>query len=408
MKPTAAIHFDTRRAKSDGKFPLKIRITYLRERKYYKTGYDVSLEEWDKMHGQKPRKEIKDIREKVSDQLKQVEAILDGLELFSFKMFERQYQSKSSKPLELVEAFTQYITELEEQGRIGTAASYHCSMVSLVGYGKRIKLTDISPEYLNGYEQWMLKKGSSITTIGIYLRSLRAIINIAIQEGHMKPDQYPFGRRKYLIPGSKNIKKALTLEEISKLYYYPAIPDEVEDKARDFWIFSYLASGMNFKDICLLCGSNIQQDFIIFHRAKTERTKRTNPIPIVVVLNDDLRRIISKWGNRNSKPDEYIFPVLAAEMTDYVKRDKIKQFTKNTNKWLNRICGKIGIKARVTTYAARHSFSTILKNSGTPIDYIKDSLGHSSTLTTENYLSSYPDAVKRKFLESLTVFKEVS
>jgi len=408
MKPTAAIHFDTRRAKSDGKFPLKIRITYQRQRKYYQTGYDLSLEEWNKMNGQKPRKEIKDVKEKVSEQLKQAEAILDGLDVFRFDAFERQYHSKSAQSLDLTEAFTRYITELEGQGRIGTAESYRCSMMSLTGYGKRIKLTEISPEYLHGYEQWMLKKGNSVTTIGIYLRSLRAIINNAIQEGNMKLEQYPFGRRKYLIPGSKNIKKALTLQDISKLYYYPAPPEGAEDKARDFWIFSYLASGMNFKDICLLRGSNIQQDIIVFHRAKTERTKRSKPVPIVVVLNDDLRRIISKWGNPNSLPDDYIFPILVAGMTGKEQRDKIKQFTKNTNKWLNKICAKVGITARVTTYAARHSFSTILKNSGTPIEYIKDSLGHSSTLTTESYLSTYPDAVKRKFSELLTVFKEVS
>lgn len=408
MKPTAAIHFDTRRTKGTGKCPLKIRITYQRQRKYFKTGYDVTPEEWNKMNGLKPRKEIKDIRDKTSSLLKEVEAILDGLEPFSFHSFERQYHRKSVKSLELVEAYTLYINELEGQGRVGTAASYRCSMVSLAEYSKRVKLPDISPEYLRGYEQWMLQKGNSLTTIGIYLRSLRAIINNAIQEGFMKPEQYPFGRRKYIIPGSKNIKKALLLEDISKLYYYPAQPNDAEDKARDFWIFSYLASGMNFKDICLLRGSNIQQEFIVFHRAKTERTKRSNPVPIVVVLNDDLRRIISKWGNMNGKPDEYIFSVVSAEMNDHVKRDKIKQFTKNTNKWLNRICGKIGITTRVTTYAARHSFSTILKNSGTPIDYIKDSLGHSSMTTTQNYLSAYPDAVKRKFSELLTVFKQVS
>lgn len=407
MKPTATIHFDTRRAKSDGKFPLKIRITYQRQRKYYKTGYAVSLEEWEKLNGQKPRKDIKDIRDKVSEQLKHAEAVLNGLDVFSFDAFERLFHRKSVKSLELADAFMEYIKELEEQGRIGTAESYRCSMVSLIGF-KRIKLTDITPEYLQGYEQSMLKKGKSVTTIGIYLRSLRAIINTAIQEGHIKPEQYPFGRRKFIIPGSKNIKKALTLQDISKLYYYPTVPFEAEDKARDFWIFSYLASGINFKDICLLRGSNIQQDIIVFHRAKTERTKRNNPVPIVVVLNDDLRRIISKWGKTNAMPDEYIFPLLSAEMNEHVKRDKIRQFIKTTNLWLNRICVKLGIATRVTTYAARHSFSTILKNSGTPIEYIKDSLGHSSTLTTESYLSSYPDAVKRKFSELLTVFKEVS
>lgn len=408
MTATAAIHFDTRRTKGSGKFPLKIRITHQRQRKYYKTGYDLTSEEWDKMNGLKPRKEIKDIRDKTYSLLKEVEVIITGLEVFSFTAFERQYHRKPVQSFELADAFTRYITELEGQGRIGTAESYRCSMISLTGYCKQIKLQDISPEYLHGYEGWMLKKGNSLTTIGIYLRSLRAIINNAIQEGHMKPEQYPFGRRKYIIPGSKNIKKALSLEDISKLYYYPAPVDSTEDKARDFWIFSYLASGMNFKDICLLRGSNFQQDFIVFHRAKTERTKRSNPAPIVVVLNDDLRRIISKWGNVNAKSDEYIFPILSADITEHIKRDRIKQFTKNTNKWLNRICVKIGIKNHVTTYAARHSFSTILKNSGTPIDYIKDSLGHSSMVTTENYLSTYPDAAKRKFSELLTVFKNVS
>jgi integrase/recombinase XerD len=52
----------------------------------------------------------------------------------------------------------------------------------------------------------------------MYLRALRAIIKVAIKQGLMSFDDYPFGKRKYIIPSGRNIKKALTIEEIAKIY----------------------------------------------------------------------------------------------------------------------------------------------------------------------------------------------
>jgi hypothetical protein len=50
--------------------------------------------------------------------------------------------------------------------------------------------------------------GLSKSTIGIYLRPLRAIYNEAIEAGFAKGDKsYPFGRRKYQIPSGRNVKK---------------------------------------------------------------------------------------------------------------------------------------------------------------------------------------------------------
>jgi integrase/recombinase XerD len=53
---------------------------------------------------------------------------------------------------------------------------------------------------------------------------------------------------KYEIPTGKNIKKVLDLSDIGKIYHYnpnPAIP--VEERAKDFWLLSYLGDGMNTK-----------------------------------------------------------------------------------------------------------------------------------------------------------------
>lgn len=41
-----SVMFDTRRTKMDGKYPVKIRITCNRERRYYPTGKDLTPEEW--------------------------------------------------------------------------------------------------------------------------------------------------------------------------------------------------------------------------------------------------------------------------------------------------------------------------------------------------------------------------
>jgi hypothetical protein len=51
----------------------------------------------------------------------------------------------------------------------------------------------------------------------MYLRPLRTIFNEAIEDGIIKREKcYPFGRRKYKIPASKNTNKSLDLEDIKR------------------------------------------------------------------------------------------------------------------------------------------------------------------------------------------------
>ncbi|MFN5432775.1 MAG: tyrosine-type recombinase/integrase, partial [Cyclobacteriaceae bacterium] len=59
----------------------------------------------------------------------------------------------------------------------------------------------------------------------------------------------------------------------------------------------------------------------------------------------------------------------------------------------------------LTTYAARHSFATVLKRSGAPTEFISESLGHKDLRTTENYLDSFEDNVKESYQKQLLNFK---
>lgn len=67
---------------------------------------------------------------------------------------------------------------------------------------------------------------------------------------------------------------------------------------------------MNVKDFCLLKYSNVEEDFIIFHRSKTIRSRRSNPEPIRIALKDETKRIINKWGQNQSLLTDMFSPVL--------------------------------------------------------------------------------------------------
>ena len=66
---------------------------------------------------------------------------------------------------------------------------------------------------------------------------------------------------------------------------------------------------------------------------------------------------------------------------------------------------ELEIEQKIGTYSARHSFSTILKRKGVSTEFIKEALGHSSMVTTENYLDSFTDDVKLEYANLLTDLK---
>ncbi|WP_319589260.1 site-specific integrase, partial [uncultured Draconibacterium sp.] len=268
---------------------------------------------------------------------------------------------------------------------------------------KKLNFWDVTPDWLKEYEKWMLDEGKSRTTVGIYLRSLRTILNNAIHDGNLDRESYPFGKRKYQIPAGNNKKKAFVISDIQKIVEYtPA--NTFEEKARDMWLFSYLCNGVNVKDIARLKYKNISDNKIHFYRAKTERATRKDLSEITVVLLPEISAIIDKWGTKPIEPGNYIFGILDENDTPEQELFKVKSATKSINKFMKRIGENIGLPYKPTTYYARHSFATVLKRSGAPTEFIKESLGHKDMKTTENYLDSFEDEIKESFQKKLLNF----
>jgi len=340
---------------------------------------------------------------------RRAERIITALPVFSFEEFEKRYStSANDRPDNVVLIFEQYLEALLEEGRAGTANSYKDGLTAVKAYHnskKPLPFSAITPAWLKGFEQWMTGKGRALTTVGIYLRSLRTIYNRAIEDGIIDREAYPFSKRRYQIPAGRNIKKALTLSDIEKIYNYPAEEGSSEERYRDLWLFSYLCNGMNPKDIGRLTYSQIDGNYIRFVRAKTQRTKR-DALPISIPLTDEVRAIIDRWGQRPIKPNQYIFSILSPGLTPQQEIGKIRQFVKMTNIYVRQIAKAVGVEKDVTTYTARHSFATILKRSGAPTEFISESLGHQSVATTKNYLDSFEDDVKQQYASVLTGFKK--
>ncbi|MCK5345400.1 MAG: tyrosine-type recombinase/integrase, partial [Candidatus Heimdallarchaeota archaeon] len=162
----------------------------------------------------------------------------------------------------------------------------------------------------------------------------------------------------------------------------------------------YLCNGMNIKDILNLKFKNLKGDTLHYDRSKTSNTIQ-NPKPIIVSLLPLAIEIIDRWATKHRMEDSYIFPVFNKSMTEEQKAKTKDQFIKVINNYMKKIGIEIGFDKPLTTYAARHSFATILKRSGAPMELISESLGHKSLQTTEAYLDSFEDKTRRKFTQML-------
>lgn len=403
-----SIYYDTLRPKKNGKCNAKIRITFNRKRKYYSTSIDLTLDEVEKLTTGKTRlsDELKEYKRILNAFIVKAEQIIKKIKVFTFDEFENYFFENRNIQDSVSFAFEKYISQLKNESRITTANSYEYALKSIESFKPNLTFAEINKDFLQKYEAEMLKKGKSKTTIGIYLRSLRAIYNLQNIDNSL----YPFGdaKNKYKIPTGRNIKKALTVEEIAKIYNYEAEPNSTKEMAKDYWLFLYLCNGMNVKDFCLLKWKNIEGKTLNYNRAKTQRSKRDSK-EIQVSLKPETWDIIKKWGQPSLLKDAYIFPHLQNGMSIEKEIATYKQLTKTINKYMKRIANEIGLNKEVTTYFARHSFATVLKRSGAKTEMISELLGHSSVNVTESYLDSFEKEQIQKQTDVLTTgFKKAN
>ncbi len=412
MQVTTTIILEKRKQGKDNTFPVKIRVTYNRQSHYYtirdsknKAIY-LTDNDYTKVMGDRPRDKYKEVRLLLNANEEKAIKVIKEMPVFTFNTFESKFFGKSENNIDVISCMKNKAQLLRAEGRISTAVSYECAMNSLIKHidKEHLEFESITIPFLNEYEKAMLKDGNSLTTIGIYLRNLRAIFHEAEKKGLAKMALYPFGKDKYTIPGGRNVKKALTHKEVGLIANYEIKDGTSTHRYRDYWLFSFLCNGMNVKDMAFLKYGSISGDVITFVRAKTQRETKGNLKHITLVITKEIGKIIDRWGNNPKTSNNYIFPILVEGLTAEQEYARIQQTTKLINKYIGDIAEAVGVSNKVTSYTARHSFATVLKRSGASLEFISESLGHNSLTTTESYLAAFEIEEKRKWAERLTQF----
>jgi len=399
--------------KKNDKYGVKVRVTYDRTAKFYSCYCDLTDKQFEHvMFSNKLNKKEQEVYDRIMFYRSKVSAIIDEMKTFSWDELKNKFYDLIPESDSMIEnpvysLFDKIIKENEDSDRVGNARALRYTKNSLMEYHPKLTFEDITPKFLELYERWFLGKGRSITTVGIYMRELRTVCNLATSSEYnlVSKDLYPFHNREnpkgYLIPNGFNVKKALSRGQIQQVVEYPLPAGSKAEMSRDFWYFTYLNSGINHKDICNLKYKNIVKREIFFTRSKTIKSSRSKDKTIISSLLDESKKIIDKWGNKDKDPDNYIFPILTPGLTAKRAKDVGHLHLHLINEYNNKLAKKLNLDLKLTTMVARHSFASVMIENNVDLAIIKELMGHSSITTTEIYVKPFNSKSRRTTAELL-------
>jgi integrase len=446
-------HFLDTRKSIDENGIIKLRITHNRVQKDYSTKIKISPDDYDKIkkHEENGRSKnfeiigfhnllyaLKNEKKMIYSDgfIVRAKNVINQLgDNFNFDKFKELFDNygievKANKT-DVISFLENKCNDLKAKGQISHGTNFGAVAKSLSRFIEYLKIeypktlsdykknkpyilefNHITSDFLEEWKDWLLLEGkasqrkdgtptgASITTVGIYSRTLRVAFNEVISQNLIDSSLYPFGKEGFTIPKGRNIKKALSNAQLESIKTYQPEEFSAEQRSHDLWLFSYFGNGMNFEDMLRLTWGNIRDSGIYFERNKT-KGKSSEDTTIHVRMNDTMRVILERQATKRKKDTDFIFPFLNPRDTHEKQKATIHQVIKMTNKYMNRVAEKLGIEEKLNTYEARHSFATKLMRSNAPLMMISQKLGHAKVSTTENYLGSFEKETEDTFLDML-------
>lgn len=317
-------------------------------------------------------KELNKILNEIEDKIDNIVAYLSSTNTFSYQAFRDKYFDKDKIDNSVFNAFEKRISRLYEIKRTSTATYYKDCLRALKRYTKDITFEQINYKFIEGYKNHLAKRGIKINGIAAYLRGLRAVHFEYAKENDLP---LPTTYRKSSIKTERTKNRALTHEQFNLLQKYK--PTVTEEKYLDFFFISYYLHGANLTDIGKLTQENIVNNRVEYKRSKTGTLYS---IPITKQTQFYLDKYKVKECN-------YLFPIIKnSSSKGYI--NAVKFFTRNLNRNLKIIAGKLNIPA-FTFYYARYTFVSFLMDKDVPIQYIQQLMGHQNISTTQVYMKKY-------------------
>ncbi|WP_312207620.1 site-specific integrase [Epilithonimonas hominis] len=226
------------------------------------------------------------------------------------------------------------------------------------------------------------------------MRAIRSIYNTAIIKGVASKENYPFNSYKISKLKAVSNKRAISFENIQKIRSLDLSKEPTLINSRNYFVFSYYTRGMNFFDMMKLEWKDIIDDNIHYQRSKTK-------INFVIKITQPISEILLYY-KKLQKSKKYVFPLIVNEkctpqQLEYRKHKTLQKF----NNDLQKIATLCEIETKLTSYVARHSFATNLKQKGVSTDIISEAMEHQNVAITQTYLKELESSVIESAVEQL-------
>lgn len=399
----------------NGKRAIVLRVTHLGIKYFITLGIKDKLfvDEFESEKYIKPTAGITDYKTKnahIARKLADAHSLLLDFEKnrlpFTLERFKDEFNLKKSQDF-VFPFFDQLVQQFTDNKKIGNAGIYQTVKNSLFKFKKtnQLHFSDISLSFLQKYESFLFGEGLKGNGISLYMRTLRAAYNKAIALKVVDIRLYPFNNltnpNGYKISDleTATVKRAIKQEDIRAIEKVETKPYSAKHDSKLYFLFSFYCRGINFTDMAFLKPENLQSGRIVYSRAKTRNRKIFS-----VEVMDPVKEII-EYFDRHPFKSKYLLPILddIRFVTDKQKKTRIQTMLKKVNGDLKDLGGEAKIKTPLTTYVARHSWATIMRNKGASDAVISEGLGHEDEKTTKIYLENFENSVldeaNRKLLE---------
>jgi integrase len=380
---TLKLVLDKRRENKDNSYPLVFRIYVLGRTRDLATGIKITEEQFN-------NKTCEIVDDYISNNKLQALKIeyLQKLNLYALKNkgtenaqeVKEFLEGKLSHQYTIYSFWQEQLDSLNSIGRLGTARSYKIVLSSI---SKQVNLNKpfekFSYKDLIELENTLYKNGMTINGVSVYLRTLKAIYNKAINLDIVGYEHYPF--RKFKIKKGSITPRVLNVSELKAYFNLQLDKNSLYYKAWLIGKLIFLLRGINSRDLLLLNSKNINNGRIIYRRAKTKKIYSIPLLPEMVELfNEFTPNEVSLLNTVNV--NDYKNPRGFIEV--------MAQKLKVLNAHLKKIGNMIGSNEPITTYVFRYSFSNVAKQLGYSKDMISEALGHNyGNSTTSHYLEQF-------------------
>lgn len=408
---------------NDGRHLVMIRITLNRKVIYEGTGIHIKKSDWNEKANFDKGNWIRTTNEMYAVYNRAIKTKINELDTIALQNPNLSANALKSTISAKSESFTSYFLYFREMlkptASLGRINHYQSTFNKLSTYakGKDIFMSDLTPKFLEGFENYLLtinKRNTASKTLAY----LKAVVSHLYKNRPDIAGAHPNPFHQIKLRYEKSQKTRLTMEEIALFESADLSPTDYaknrdnaknqKHHARNIFLLQYYFAGTRISDMLLAQKKHFVSGRFIY------RTKKTDT-PRSFKIADKALEILNEYLPFLENDNDFVFPFLPERAKNLLKLSEkndiaaqrildklIESKTTIVSTHLKEIAAKLGINKNISTHVARHSFADQARRNKIDVYAISKALGHTRVAVTEGYLESFDTDAIDDVIDSVT------